>query len=189
LQINPSDIPEFRPVTASNWADFEALFEGRGGPKNCWCMVWRNGPNGKAPSPEKNAKRAAITALVERGTPIGILGYLKEQPVAWCAIAPRSTFRDGLAADRPGDADLNLWSLVCFFVASPYRKRGLFASLLAAAESEARRNGADVIEAYPVAPDSPSYRFGGFVPNFEAAGYTRVGSEGLRRIVVRKSLE
>ena len=164
------------------------LFEGRGGPKNCWCMVWRNGPDGKAPGADKSVRRAAISALVECGTPIGILGYLGVLPVAWCSIAPRATYTKGLAARRSGDAGLNVWSLVCFFVASPYRKTGLFGALLTAAEAEARQHGADVIEAYPVAPDSPSYRFSGFVPNFEAAGYLRVGSEGSRRIVVRKSL-
>ena len=32
---------DFRPVTAANAADFEALFMAPGGPKFCWCMVWR----------------------------------------------------------------------------------------------------------------------------------------------------
>ena len=31
----------FKPVDRSTWADFEALFEAPGGPKSCWCMVWR----------------------------------------------------------------------------------------------------------------------------------------------------
>jgi GNAT superfamily N-acetyltransferase len=175
-------------VTPENWADFEALFESRGGPKNCWCMVWRNGPHGKAPGPQKATRHAAMAGLVAAGTPVGILGYLQGQPVAWCAIAPRSTFRSSMAVGQTDDLNLNLWSLVCFFVAASHRKSGLFAALLAAAEAEAQQNGADVIEAYPVAPDSPSYRFGGFVPNFLAAGYIRIGTEGLRRVVVRKSL-
>jgi hypothetical protein len=32
----------FTPVDKSNWADLEKLFESKGGPHNCWCMVWRN---------------------------------------------------------------------------------------------------------------------------------------------------
>jgi hypothetical protein len=28
-------------VDARRWPDFERLFESRGGPKACWCMVWR----------------------------------------------------------------------------------------------------------------------------------------------------
>jgi hypothetical protein len=31
----------FREVTEATWGDFEKLFEGPGGPKFCWCMVWR----------------------------------------------------------------------------------------------------------------------------------------------------
>lgn len=151
-------------------------------------MVWRKGPDGKTPGPEKAARHAAMAALADKRTRVGILGYRRGVPVAWCSIAPRSTCGKGLAAVLPGDAGLNLWSLVCFFVAAPYRKTGRFGLLLTAAEIEAGRQGAELIKAYPVAPDSPSYRFSGFVPNFEAEGYRHVGKEGLRRTVVRQAL-
>ena len=183
------DRPVFRPVTTENWTDFETLFEGRGGPKTCWCMIWRNGPDGKPPGPDRSDRKAAMAALVQRGTSIVILAYLAGVPVAWCSIAPRVSYSTGLAQARPGDTEQNLWSLVCFFMASPYRKTGLFAALLAEAEAEARRRGAAVLEAYPVAPGSPSYRFSGFVPNFAAAGFVHVGQEGTRRNIMRKSLE
>ena len=34
----------FYEVDAGRWPDFERLFESRGGPKACWCMVWRATP-------------------------------------------------------------------------------------------------------------------------------------------------
>ena len=34
---------EVHEVDAARWGDFEHLFESRGGPKSCWCMVWRAG--------------------------------------------------------------------------------------------------------------------------------------------------
>ena len=34
----------FHKVDAGRWADFERLFESRGGPKSCWCKVWRQTP-------------------------------------------------------------------------------------------------------------------------------------------------
>jgi hypothetical protein len=43
-------------------------------------------------------------------------------------------------------------------------------------------------EAYPVAPDSPSYRFMGFVPMFEKARFVEIGTAGTRRHVMRLSL-
>jgi hypothetical protein len=42
-----------------------------------------------------------------------------------------------------------------------------------------------VIEAYPVDPDSPSYRFMGFVGVFAAAKFEEVGRAGRRRHVMR----
>mgnify|MGYP006205431841 CR=1 FL=1 len=60
------------------------------------------------------------------------------------------------------------------------------AALLAAAETHARQSGASGIEAYPVDPDSPSYRFSGFVPAFEKAGFVAVARAGTRRHVLRK---
>jgi hypothetical protein len=34
----------FRAVGRDSWRDLERLFESRGGPKSCWCMVWRATP-------------------------------------------------------------------------------------------------------------------------------------------------
>jgi hypothetical protein len=31
----------FRVVDCETWCDLETLFESRGGPVYCWCMVWR----------------------------------------------------------------------------------------------------------------------------------------------------
>jgi hypothetical protein len=45
-----------------------------------------------------------------------------------------------------------------------------------------------VLEAYPVSPDSPSYRFMGFVPAFEARGFAPAGMAGTRRHVMRLAL-
>jgi hypothetical protein len=61
--------------------------------------------------------------------------------------------------------------------------------LLAAAIAHAKAKGASIVEAYPVDPDSPSYRFMGFVPTFREAGFEEVGRAGTRRHVVRLALE
>ena len=61
---------------------------------------------------------------------------------------------------------------------------GVTSQILAAALDYAKDNGAHYVEAYPVAPDSPSYRFMGFVPTFEKAGFRFVESAGSRRNVM-----
>ena len=60
--------------------------------------------------------------------------------------------------------------------------------LLRAAIAYARREGAKIVEAYPVDPDSPSYRFMGLVSRFEKAGFEEIGRAGSRRHVMRLSL-
>jgi GNAT superfamily N-acetyltransferase len=174
----------FRTVTPQNWDDFTALFQARGGPRPCWCMLWRLDVQGKT-APRAGADRsAAMQALVQADMPIGVLGYDQDLPVAWCSIAPRARFGASLAPETKG----NIWSLTCFFIRPAYRKQQGFVALLAAAEATALANGANKIEAYPVAPDSPSYRFCGFVPNFESAGYRHIDTAGTRRHVMRKTL-
>jgi ribosomal protein S18 acetylase RimI-like enzyme len=183
----PQDLT-FRPVTPETWTDFEKLFESRGGPKSCWCTVWRtvdNHPNAERPA---TTKKREMKERISRGEPVGLLGYVGSEPVSWCSIAPRNTYRASMSDPMPGDEQQKIWSIVCFFVSSRFRGQGWFQKLLAAAEKQAAQNGATLLEGYPVDPDSPSYRFGGFLPDFEKAGYIRIGQKGARRHVVRKRL-
>jgi GNAT superfamily N-acetyltransferase len=119
---------------------------------------------------------------------VGILGYLRGEPVAWCSIAPRPTYRRLGGPDDFEDNPDAVWSLVCFFVKRELRGRGATEQLLAAAIKEARRHRANIVEAYPVDRQSPSYRFMGFVDTFREAGFRKVGTAGLRRHVLRLAL-
>lgn len=179
------DKVEFRPVTPETWPDFEKLFESRGGPKSCWCTVWRTV---ETPTTERpaTAKKQEMKRRISSAEPVGLLGYLGSEPIAWCSIAPRHTYRASMSDVMEGDETQNIWSMVCFFVSRPYRGQGMFQKMIRAAEEHAARNGATLLEGYPVDPDAPSYRFGGFVPAFEQAGYEPVGRKGTRRHIVRK---
>ena len=175
----------FHEVDRGRFNDLVTLFESRGGPKNCWCMVWRAN-SVEARRTGGASRKAAFTRRVRQGVPVGILGYVDAKPIAWCSIAPRSTYRNlGGAAEKTGET---VWSLVCFFVTREYRGQGMATRLMRAAIDHARQRGATVIEAYPVHPDSPSYRFMGFVPAFERAGFVEVGRAGRRRHVMQLKL-
>jgi GNAT superfamily N-acetyltransferase len=134
------------------------------------------------------AKRLEMKRRVSSAEPIGLLGYLDSEPVAWCSVAPRDTYRASMSNVMPGDETQSIWSIVCFFVTRPFRGQGIIRKLISAAEEHAARNGATVLEGYPVDPDSPSYRFGGYVSAFEQAGYALVSRKGERRHIVRKIL-
>ena len=178
----------FSPVTSDNWHDFEKLFESRGGPKSCWCTAWRTvGPLSIGEQPT-SAKKLEMKNRISSGEPIGLLGYSGLEPIAWCSVAARDTYRPSMSNVMPADDEQSIWSIVCFFVSRSFRGRGLFRQLISAAEEYAAQNGATLLEGYPVDPDFPSYRFGGFVPAFEDAGYELVGRKGARRHIARKKL-
>ena len=177
----------FHEVDRDRWNDLELLFESPGGPKYCWCMVWRSMPKGTSRA-DRQAKKSALQRRVREGVPAGILGYLDGKPVAWCSIAPRTSYRKLGGISVPSEDPDHVWSLVCFFVPRRLRGQGLAQRLIEAAVSHAKTKGATVVEAYPVPQGSPSYRFMGFVPSFEAAGFIEVGRAGTRRHVMRLSL-
>jgi GNAT superfamily N-acetyltransferase len=177
----------FRAVDKDNWRDLERLFEARGGPKSCWCMVWR-ATAAEARQRDGRSRKKALRSRIADGIPVGIVGYLEGEPVAWCSIAPRPTYRRlGGPDDFEDDPDA-VWSLACFFVKRELRGRGATEQLLAAALAEAKRHGAKIVEAYPVDPHSPSYRFMGFIDTFRNAAFREVGKAGLRRHVMRLTL-
>jgi GNAT superfamily N-acetyltransferase len=178
----------FHEVDAKRWGDFTRLFESRGGPSYCWCMAWR-ATSQEAQRLGKEGRRDAMEQRVRSGVPVGILGYLDGEPVAWCSIAPRETHRASLGGvEAPGDTPGSVWSLTCFFVSRAVRGQGVTRQLVEAAMAHARKRGARSLEAYPVDPESPSYRFMGFVGLFEGMGFREVGTAGSRRHVMRHDL-
>ena len=178
----------FHGVGREQWDDLYRLFMAPGGPKHCWCMVWRSIAAGESRS-DNQAKRAALESRVREGVPIGILGHLDGEPVAWSSIAPRSSYRSGIAGRGPAaDSGDGVWSIACFFVPRRLRRQGIMERLIAAAVEYGRGGGATAIEAYPVDSDSPSYRFMGFVSSFRKAGFREVGTAGSQRYVMRLTL-
>lgn len=120
--------------------------------------------------------------------PVGILAYQNGQPLAWCSIAPRATYLPLGGDDYPDVPEEKVWSLVCFFVPRKLRGHGIMRQLLQEAIKAARKRGARVVEAYPVEPDSPSYRFMGFVSAFKKAGFVETKLAGKRRHVMHKRM-
>jgi GNAT superfamily N-acetyltransferase len=74
--------------------------------------------------------------------------------------------------------------LVCFFIKREYRQKGITTELIRNAILYAKANGAAYVEAYPVDPDSPSYRFMGFKPVFDHLGFDFKHKAGQRRYVM-----
>ncbi len=179
----------FRPLTPERWPDLERLFGARGACAGCWCR-WFRLARAEFERAQGAGNRAALHALVESGPPPGIVAYAGEEPVGWCALAPRSAY-PLLARSRilkPVD-DAPVWSIVCFFVARGWRRRGTTVELLRAATRYAREQGARVVEGYPVEPKAgataDTFAYHGLASAFRRAGFTEVARRSETRPIMR----
>jgi GNAT superfamily N-acetyltransferase len=137
--------------------------------------------------------RRAMEAILRSGEVPGLLAYQDGRPVGWVSVAPRERFP---VLDRSPTLkrvdDRPVWSIVCFYVARDRRRSGLSRRLVEAAADYARRNGARLLEAYPVDPEHPAVRadasFTGLLPVFLAAGFRVAAARSPRRVIVRREL-
>jgi hypothetical protein len=116
-----SDSLTIREVTRKTWHDFEKLFESKGSPRYCWCMAWRATP-AEIKHANSSNRKDQIAERIDSATPIGILGYPHSEPVAWCSIAPRSTFRHLVSIGTP---DEGVWSITCLLCLAAIEERRL----------------------------------------------------------------
>ena len=137
--------------------------------------------------------RRALRKLVTSGPAPGLLAYAEGSPVGWCAIAPRarySTLERSRVLARIDDAPV--WSAPCFFITRTFRRKGLTARLLAAAVDFARKNGAKVVEGYPVEPKKGAmpdvFAYTGLPSAFKKAGFIEAGRRSPTRPIMRFSV-
>lgn len=181
------------PADASRWNDIESLFGSRGACGGCWCMYWRQ-THSEFELLKGDANRQLLSGLVKKGEQVGLIAYLDGTPAGWCALAPRGDY-PRLARSRilkPVD-DQPVWSVVCFFVARPFRHSGLTVALLKSAVGYVAQHGAGILEGYPVEskvgklPDPFIYT--GTVSAFLQAGFHEVARRSETRPVMRYEIE
>lgn len=189
-----------RPLTGETWDALARLFrDGGGDPRWCWCQFWRM--RAKDFSALKVAQlRERLHEQAGSDEPPGLVAFDGDQAVGWVSLGPRSDFERIVRSKViPTIDDRPVWSIVCFAVSQSARGRGVAEALLEAAVEHARRQGAEALEAYPVAVDegspvSPESAFTGTLPMFERAGFSVVAerasdpSSRHRRVVVRRAV-
>lgn len=186
-----------QPLTPSRWADFEAVFRAPGCSvaRGCWCMFYRRA--GVVPAPpagltRAEANRREMKALVDAGEVTGLIGYRDGEPAGWISLGPRERYAklERSPVMRAVDTE-SVWSVICFVVPSPQRRQGVARALLAGAVAYARKQGARILEAYPVdqrgdARDDNLWF--GTKRMFEDAGFEVVARRKPTRPVMRKRL-
>ena len=180
------------PLSADRWADLETLFGARGACGGCWCM-WPRLPRAVFEQQKGKPNREALRARVRQGPPPGLLAYIDGAPAAWCAVGPREEFvrLARSVASMPAPVE-PVWSIVCLFVARPFRRQGLSAVMIDHATRFAKRHGARLVEGYPVEPRSGSlpdaFAWTGLPSAFARAGFDEVARRSPTRPIMRKTL-
>jgi GNAT superfamily N-acetyltransferase len=176
---------EYHPVTLDRLSDLEHFSAQHGKFRYCSCMRWRM-TSSEYQRSTKESRVWALSDMVRKGMPIGVLAYHDGDPIGWCSIAPRETYH-ALEHFRalPRLDTIPVWSVVCFFVDSAVRRHGVTRGLLHAAVDYARAHGASVLEGYPVEPGPRLYTYMGSPETFRQAGFVDVTPAGQARQVMR----
>jgi GNAT superfamily N-acetyltransferase len=182
----------FRPLVSERWPDFVRLFGERGACGGCWCMWWRLSA-GEFEAGKGDRNRRAMKRIVESGRIPGIIAYSGSEPVGWCSIAPREEFPrlERSRILRPVD-DKPVWSIVCLFIAKPYRKKGISVRLIRAAVEFARKRGARTVEGYAVEPrkgkTADTFAYHGPASAYRRAGFVEVARRSETRPIMRRKI-
>lgn len=186
----PSRLPslQFHPMTSERWRDLETLFGPRGACGGCWCMSWRL-PRSQFNTQKGEGNKRALRSIVDSGETPGILAFDGNQPIAWCAVGPRESY-PALERSRVLKRidEKPVWSVVCFFVAKSYRKKGVSVPLLNAAVDHAKEQGAKIIEGYPVECEKPlpaAFVWTGLPSTFLKAGFVEAARRSKTRPIMR----
>ena len=180
----------FAPLTPDNWGAFVQLFGVKGACGNCWCMSFRLKQADFEEGKSEGENKAAMKALVWSGKPTGILCFYEDQPVAWCAFAPREDFLKVERSRVHKRIDQQeVWSIPCTFIDKRFRRLGLSVALLQGVIAYARAEGIKTIEAYPTIPTQDklpdAFAWIGLYKSFERAGFEIVDRTSKNRPMVR----
>ena len=151
------------PANEATCGDLDTMYGDRGAARRCRCQRYKLhlGESFAGLGPDELATRQQQQTRCgepDADTTSGLVAYLGDEPVGWCAVEPRPalhgllrpTFRihwEGRDEDRE---DESVWAITCLFARAGYRKRGVASALAAAAVEHARRQGARAVEAYPI---------------------------------------
>ena len=204
------EVPGLRvlPADQATWADLRTVFGTRGVASRCWCQRYklpRGESFGSVPDEvraDRLREQTGCRDLAEDPDPetqtSGLVAYLDDQPVGWCAVEPRPAYSGLLANFRvpwegrtEDKSDESIWAVTCVFARAGFRRRGISRALVLAAVDFARERGARVIEGYPMTTNSALAEelHVGSHAAFVAAGFREVSRPTPRRAVMRLELQ
>lgn len=187
------------PANEASWPDLQAIFGARGPSWRCQCQRYKLQKREAFASFPVEVRTERLREQTDCGhadsaMTSGLVAYLGDEPVGWCAVEPRTAFGgllrnnrvpwDGRAEDKNDDT---VWAVTCVLVRTGFRKRGVGRALVKATVSFARERGARALEGYPITTKQVIVEelHVGTEAMFADAGFTLVGRPSLRRVVMR----
>jgi GNAT superfamily N-acetyltransferase len=183
----------FYPLRKDNWKDFETLFGENGACGGCWCMSWllskKDFDTNKGAGNKKKMKK-----LVDSNTEPGILAYFNNEPIGWCAVAPREKYIRLEKSRVLQKVDDNpVWSVPCFFIKKEFRRKKLSTEILKAVIEYCKSKKVKIIEGYPSEPYAKNipavFAWTGFPSSFLKAGFKEVIRRSKTRPIMRYILK
>ena len=199
---SPAEGLRIVPANEASWDDLRAILTGSAA--RCSCERERLGDHDWYPMPE--AERASLFRAEThcddpRATEtIGVVGYLDDEPVGWCAVDRRSVYGRVRGSPVPWKGrhedkdDEGVWAIPCIVVRPGFRGRGYTAQLVRGAVEYARSRGASAVEGYPMLTTGQEITWAeefrvGPVSAFVASGFTEVAHPTKRRLVMRRDFD
>lgn len=187
------------PANTTTWEDLQTVLGTRGQASRCQCQRYKLRPGeafAKFPVEERawRLRQQAECDTPGSSSTSGLVGYLDEEPVGWCAVEPRSAYGglvrgfrvpwEGRDEDR---SDPTVWAVTCVHTRVGFRRRGVSRAMVRGAVDHARAAGARALEAYPMVTTDVigEELHPGILETFVAAGFTEVSRPTSRRCVVR----
>ena len=194
--------PTIIPANEASWEDLRAVFGTRGPSATCYCQRFKLKPKEAFKSFPAEERAHRLRTQTECGHPrskttSGLIAYLDEEPVGWCAVEPRTAYEGLLRVYRTpwegrneDKTDESIWAVTCILVRAGFRRRGIGYALARATVEFARERGAHALEAYPMItkPGEEIIWDEILVGNrsmFAAAGFAEVHQPSKRRVVMR----
>lgn len=190
-----------KPANEAAWDDIQTVFGTRGDASRCQCQYYKiRDKDWKSVSVAERAfrlRQQSDCGYPDADATTGLVAYLRDEPVGWCAVEPRSAYPrlqfmrvpwSGRTEDKD---DSTVWAITCFTVRVGYRRQGISRALVRAAVGFAKGRGARALEGYPmvvpVARDVawPGELFVGTQNIFTEAGFVEVSKPTKRRVVMR----
>lgn len=189
------------PASEASWEDIQTVLAKSDAAK-CQCQRFKLGRwEWTEPTVEERARELMEQTGCDEPdamTTCGLVAYLGDEPVGWCAVEPRSNYVALLTSRSPvawtgrseDKHDDTVWAVTCLVTRKGYRRRGVSAALIAATVEYARTRGARALEGYPMATEPGKEiiwdeLFVGSRNSFVDAGFLEVSHPTKRRYVMR----